>query len=522
MIVYLPAALFAVSLLVAYGSAGQRRQLATIAMVASTAWSLILLTEPATATWAIGPAAATLLLPRPGQRVGSSFEGLTRRSLTLVAALIVAIFIASRLPVQENPVLLSAVPWFLGAVGAAWFVSPIDQGERLQGQVLMVASVAAVILAAVPAGVVTAALAGAMTLMPIAGERGRVPGRLRPALSGLLLLLAAAAALIAATGTSIAPVVLFDLVLTVGSGILLGIAILLVAGAAATPIGMEWAAGVAVLALAATAPSLRWASLAGLIAAATALERRYERTAWLAVGVLALTPVLQALATPSWSLRAQVVALACGLVLMLIAARSSMLRVLGLPTSALLVVLMLGSVSPGNVVRFQWVVAVGAVLLVLRSALTWLAPDRVEHEALKDALLLALLLIAISARDPLGLGALAGVLLLIDLAVVRIDTGWPISTRRAGRLLVLARSTWPPAITFAGVTMAVIASLQVGLALGVLAAAMLAALQLAPLLDPRAAGPSTERPRSALGWIAPALSIACGMAPALLLRMLRL
>jgi len=42
-IVYLPAALFAVGLLVAYGSAGRRRQAATIAMVASTAWSLVLL-----------------------------------------------------------------------------------------------------------------------------------------------------------------------------------------------------------------------------------------------------------------------------------------------------------------------------------------------------------------------------------------------------------------------------------------------------------------------------------------------
>ncbi len=83
MIVNLPAALFALSLLVAYGSAGRRRQLATIAMVGSTAWSLLLLAEPAVAVWAIGPVAATLLLPRPGSRVGSSFEGLTRRSIWL-------------------------------------------------------------------------------------------------------------------------------------------------------------------------------------------------------------------------------------------------------------------------------------------------------------------------------------------------------------------------------------------------------------------------------------------------------
>jgi hypothetical protein len=55
-----------------------------------------------------------------------------------------------------------------------------------------------------------------------------------------------------------------------------------------------------------------------------------------------------------------------------------------------------------------------------------------------------------------------------------------------------------------------------------LAALVLAALQLAPLLDRHTLAPSLERPRSALGWVGPTLSIACGLAPALLLRMLRL
>jgi hypothetical protein len=521
-IVYLPAALFALSLLVTYGSAGRPRQLATVVMVVSTAWSLLLLAEPAVTAWAIGPVAATLLSPRPGPRVGSSFEGLTRRSVTLVAALTAAIFFASRLPVQENPVLLSAVPWLLGAVGAAWFFSPIDQRERLQGQVLMVAAVAGVILAAAPAGILTSALAGCMALMPVAGERGRVPGRLRLALSGLLLLLAATAAIIAAIGGSIAAVVLIDLVLTVSSTILLGTAILLVAGAATTPIGMEWAAGLGVLALAAAAPGLRWAALAGLVGAATALEREGERPAWLAAGALALTTVLQVLATPSWSPRAQVVALACGLVLMFFAARTAILRVLVLPTTALVVVLTTGPLSAGNLVRFQWVAAVGAGLLVLRAALTWLIQDSRRREPLRDQLILALLLIAISAHDGLGLGVLAVVLLLIDLAVVRIDTGPASFTRSAARLVVLARSNWPPSVTFAGATIAVLASLQAGLVLGLLASAMLAALQLAPLIDGRGAGPFPERPRSPLRWIGPTLSIACGLAPGLLMRMLRI
>src|SRR5439155_1143368 len=105
----------------------------------------------------------------------------------------VALFLATRLPIGENPILLSAVPWLLAALGAAWFTSPIDEPERLQGQALMVAAVALLILVAVPAGPITAGIAGATALMPIAVARGRVPGRLRPAFSIMLLLAAAVA-----------------------------------------------------------------------------------------------------------------------------------------------------------------------------------------------------------------------------------------------------------------------------------------------------------------------------------------
>jgi hypothetical protein len=518
-ILSLPAALFAVSLLVAYGSAGRRRQAATVGAVLAAAWSLALLVDPSVVAWAIGPIVATLLLPRRGGRARSSFEGLTRRVITIVPALLAALFLASRLPVGENPVLLSAVPWFLGAFGVAWFVSPIDQVERLQGQVLMVAAVAAILLAAAPAGGLTAGLAGAMAVMPVVGERWRLPGWLRPALSALLLLLAAGAALLAAAGLPSTALVLFDVVLNVSSTVLLGVAILLVAGAAATPIGIEWAAGLGVLALVAGAPGLRWAALAGLIAVATTLERRGERPSWIATGALALTTVLQSLATPSWSARAQVVALACGLVLMLFAARAGTLRVLVLPTTAMVVMLALGSVNAGNLVRFQWIAAVGALLLVIRTALTWLIPESGGRDVLRDRLIAALLLVAISARDALGLGGLAVVLLLIDAAIVRIDDIPAPSTRWSG-LVALARSTWPGSITYAAAAITVIAALQAGLALGLLAATLLAGLQLAPLKDRRAATPSPERPRSVLQWVGPALSIGCGIAPALLLRML--
>ncbi|MEA2634182.1 MAG: hypothetical protein QOH92_949 [Chloroflexota bacterium] len=521
MILYLPAALFVVSLLAAYGTVGRQRQAATIGAVLAAAWSLALLVDPSLTAWAIGPIVATLLLPRHGARARSSFEGLTRRVVTIVGALLAAIFLASRLPVGENPVLLSAVPWALAALGAAWFISPIDEPERLQGQALMVGATAAILLAAVPAGPLTAALAGAMALMPVAGEHLRLPGRFRPALSALLLLLAAAAALLAALASVNVVLVLSDIGLNVSSLILLGAAILLVAGAAATPIGIEWAAALGVLTVAAAAPAVRWAALAGLIAVASTLDRRGERPAWLAAGALAMTSVLPPLAAPSWSTRVQVVALAAGLVLMLFAARAATLRVLVLPTTALVVMLALSSVNAAGLVRFQWVAAVGALLLVARTALTWLLADSSGREVLRDALIAALLLLAISARDALGLGALAAVVLLIDAAIVRIDD-IPSPSSRWSRLVVLARSNWPGSITFAAATITVIATLQAGLALGLLAAALLAALQLAPLVDRHAASPASLRPRSALYWVGPALSIGCGIAPALVLRMIQL
>jgi hypothetical protein len=193
-----------------------------------------------------------------------------------------------------------------------------------------------------------------------------------------------------------------------------------------------------------------------------------------------------------------------------------------LPATGFLVVLALGTVTPPNLVRVQWIAALGALLLVGRMLIAWLI-DRGDHSAIvRDQLLFALLLLAISARDSLGFGMLAAALLLIDLAVVRVEAMPERWSGAAARLVLLARSNWPPAVTFAGAAVAVIAALQASLALGLLAALLLAGLQVAPLLDRHALASSPERPRSALGWVGPVVSIACGVAPALLLRMLRL
>src|SRR5256885_14247536 len=156
--------------------------------------------------------------------------------------MLVALFAATRLPIGENPILLSAVPWLLGAVGTAWFTSPMEERERMPGQALMIAAVAVVILIAVPADPLTAGVAGAMALMPIAGARGRIPGRVRPAFSGVLLLTAAGSAVLAATGLVLGPISLGDLSIDVGGPGLPARAIALGLCSAATPARNRWGA----------------------------------------------------------------------------------------------------------------------------------------------------------------------------------------------------------------------------------------------------------------------------------------
>jgi hypothetical protein len=174
-------------------------------------------------------------------------------------------------------------------------------------------------------------------------------------------------------------------------------------------------------------------------------------------------------------------------------------------------------------VRFQWVAAAGAVLLVSRSLLAWYQGGSQASRLVEDQLMLGLLLLAVAAHDPLGLGALAAFLLLVDLALVRVR-----STDRellkAGPLrwvAELATSSWPPAVRFAAVTIAVAAVLQTSLPWGLLAAGFLAALKLAPLIRRDARPAQIGNGQTVRAWLAPALSLACGLAPALVLRMLR-
>jgi hypothetical protein len=521
-IVDFPVIVFLLGAIGAYGSAGWRRQAATIVMLLGAAWSLALLVEPGATLWLMGPLVSTLMVGRPADRTHSTFEGLTRRAITIASLMVLALFLASRLPFGENPLLLNVVPWLLGAVGTAWMVSPIDAGERVQGQLLMVAATGALLLTAVPAGVVTAAAVGGTALLPVLAERGPMPSPWRSLLSSLMLAAAAIVALVAAAGVPLPRPAFQDLSISLGGPILLGVAVLLIAGAIRAPQGSEWVGLIGVVALIALAPSLRWSAIAALIASATGLNKAGERPAWVAVGALAAVPLLPPLAPPAWSARVQAVALAVGLVVMVYAARAGMLRVLALPAVGFLVLASVASLSSGNLTRFQWIVAVGALLLLSRAGIMHLRRVATPNVIIGDQLILGLTLLALSARDAPGLGALGAALLVINLALVRLDDLGAHASGFTAGLLTWARSNWPGSLTFAGGTVTVIAALQASLGLGLLAALLLAALQLAPLLDGNALAAAPERPQARVHWMEPALSIAFGIAPALMLRMLRL
>jgi hypothetical protein len=521
-IVYFPAILLTAGVVAAYAGGGRVRMAGTVAMVSACAWALALIIAPGALVFGAGPIVATLLLWRPASRTASSFEVLTRRSTTLAICLLVALIGASRLTVGENPVLLTAVPWVLAAVGAAWFINPIDQREQSQGESLMIAGAGAALFAAAPSGWLTAGAAGAMALLPIAGERLRVPGRFRPAVSLVFVALALVIAVIAGTGQALSPVAVLDLSINDSGPILVASAVLLVAGAVVSLPGCEWAALLGILALASGAPSVQWAALGGLVAAAGGPDRRSTRLAWIAVAMLALTSLLIPLGSQSWSPRLDAVLLAAALVVILLASRAGMLRALVLPTSAFAVMVAIGGLTAANLTRFQWVAAAGAVLLLGRAIVDRVASPPDGTVIFRDALIAGLLLLAISARDSLGLGELAAALLVLDLAVVRLaQVPSAATTGFLKRFITLARSNWPPAVTFAGAALAVTAALQASLPLGLLAAVIFAAVELAPLVDRHSVASPSERPLSRLAWVGPALSIACGVAPALVLRMLR-
>ena len=162
--------------------------------------------------------------------------------------------------------MLSSVPWLLASVGAAWIVSPIDERERVQARVLLVAGGSALLLMAAPVGFVTAAACGAMALLPAIAFRLIPPGGSEPLLRILLLLGAAASVALALLIGSPPHPSLLDLRLGFDGPAFGAVALLLLAGAAIKAPGRSWVIVPGLLAVLALSPALRWAALAALVA----------------------------------------------------------------------------------------------------------------------------------------------------------------------------------------------------------------------------------------------------------------
>src|SRR3989442_748221 len=245
-------------------------------------------------------------------------------------------------------------------IPAALFVASLLTAYGSAGRSRQAATVGTVVAAGWALALLVDPGAAAWAIGPIGAALllARKGKRVNSSFEGLTRLgLAAVAVVAGGIGPSIARIVLFDVSVDVSGVILLASAVLLVAGAALTPIGSEWTALLGVLAMSASAPSLRWAALGALIAVATVLAKEGEHLAWIAFGILGLTPVLQGVATSTSTstARVQAVAPGLGLVLMGLAPRAGVIRVLVLPATGFLLVPALATVTSPNLVRLQWI-----------------------------------------------------------------------------------------------------------------------------------------------------------------------
>lgn len=512
MILYLPTLLLIAGLALAHRRAGAERLVGVLALVGAGAGCLALVVGPSVGIgWAIGPTAGILIGKSTGTRPRLAFEGLMRRSVTLVMALLAGAIIASKLPVGENPWLLTGVLWFAGAVGLGWRLVPRDDEDLACGGVLALAGFTGVLVLAILPGPLTATLAGATAVVPAVMSRWRGFRRDRPAIRVSLLVPAAAVALVAVLTTTPFGAAVFDVRLSV-AGVALPALVVVLLAAGFQGERYAWLAPVAALSVVAVSPVLRWAALAGVVAGVPIPDRRSQRLAWAGVVLLFLNPVVQVLAAAPFGLRLASVTLAVGLVLLVLASLAPAVRALVLPAAGVQVLGAVQQLAPGSVTRFQWAAAAGAVLLVAYPLMADSGAREGRARTVRTALTASLLLIAVAARDPLDLGSLATFLLLIDLAIVA-------PARAEGPLGRLAHSGWPPAVAFAGRVLAVAAAVQASVLFGVLAVALVAGLYLSTIAG--GARRAAARPQPSINdRLVAGLSLGIGVAPVILLRML--
>jgi len=388
---------------------------------------------------------------------------------------------------------------------------PLDDEDRASGGVLTLAGFTGVLVLATAPGVLTAVVAGLAALVPAVVSRWRGLGAAPPPVRAGLLLAAGIIAVAGISTTALFGVSVSDVRLSLAGVALPGLGIVLLA-AALQGEGWAWLGPVAGLAVAATSPVLRWAALAAVAAALPSTDRRGQRLLWAGIVALLLSPVIQVLAAAPFALRLSPVALAAGLALVALAASTGPIRALVLPAASVQVLQAVQQLGQAGITRFQLAAAAGAILLLAYPLMVETGSRPVRVRVSRAVMTAGLLLIAVAPHDPLDLGSVAAFLLLIDLAVVA-------PARLDGPLGRLAESGWPPAVAFSGRVLAVAAAIQASVALGALAVALTAGLYLSGILSsPRrkAAG----APLTVSGWTVAVVSLGCGLAPAIFLRML--
>jgi len=523
-VVALLVSLFAAGMLVTLLRQGSTELPGVLLMLAAAAGALGGIAGPLTIAWAIGPVVGCLLLIGQPQRPRMAFEALVVRFATAIVLVGAASWGATKLQAGDTPWPVHAVLLSLGALGLAWIVVPRDTAEGIRGRVLAVAGGGAVLLPLSSAGLVTAAAVGSLALLPALRRREvrTVSATASPrAAAGYGALALVALGLAVAGGVSTLGVA--DLGLRLDGVVPVGLFLLFAAAAVLEPEPRNAVVLVAALSLASTSVAVGWAALATVAAILLGTDRPLHRFAWAGVSLFALSAAFGGSLPETLAIRVLPVSLATGWLLLTAALRRPRSGALLLPLVTVYLIAALTRLPQGSLSHFQLVAAGGAVLLTVMAVTTPLEGAGKSHrEWIRNGLSVALLLTAIAAPR---LGVLAAVLLLVDLAIVQPASRHQMAAGAGfgGFLQSLAATGWPPAVAFAGRALTVVAGLEANLALGLLAAGLVLGLQLAPLLNKEAKPPPPHaRPSRILDWIVPAISLACGLFPALVLRLLRL
>lgn len=485
-------ALFAAGFLGAILREGWVRLAGVVVMLGTAAAALGAVVGPAAGLWLAGPLVASLVQgPGPARR-RLAFDPLARRAAITGALAVGASLAGLQFPIGDVPRPLAVVLWNLAALGLSWIVTALDAQEFAGGAVLAIAGGSALLLAVSGAGWLTVALAGALAVAPalslVRCSFPRLPAGLAAgaALTVLLLLLGPP------PGAGLA-----DLSFNLLPPALLAVAVLLLGGWAVQADRRGLATIPATLMLLAASPALRWGALAAAVTLQLDPWERDRRLPWAGLALLASTTVLGTALDAAPRIRLTTAALVGGWLLLVGGRRVPALLA---SIATLFLAVQVPSLPPAAVGRFQLLAAITAAFL-FTGMLT-------EPRDSRRRLTFGLSLVALATVT--ATGTLAAILLVVDVLVMEATA--PLEEGRGWRPLpALARSGWPPAVAFAGRTLAVLATVETGLLLGAVGLGLLLALLLSPVLARHEA--VEPAPSPVRGLVMAALSLATGLVP---------